>query len=184
MAAGGLIAGYLILLVLGYGVDGRGTFLPDEAGTVADWTGVLLTGLGILGLGYELAQLRRAQLDEAIRESNSLYLRVDTQPWRRNGSENGTLIRYFITNFGDRKVLELHVEVSDLGRPVPSDWWIQHDRHAVPPQGDVERCVGVLHCPAGDPPSVRLTDLVVAVRWRDAWQRRVTMIGNSPAVFA
>lgn len=178
-----LLVGYLVLVVGWYEFPWGGAFDRASAGTVSEWTLVVLTGMGILGLGYELSQLRRSRLDEAVRESNSVFVSTFEQKWIRRGETPGTLFHIYLRNFGERKITKLNVSVElENGDPISCEWSIlQSVDVSFPPRMEAEECLVILHVPSDHSPDINASGLRVRSSWCDAWGRTVEMVDNSPA---
>jgi hypothetical protein len=97
-----------------------GKFDSSLAGTAAAWVGNLFTVLGILGLLYQLSQLRLSRVDETTREINSLYTNISTKLWHRCKTVDGKLVYVYIQNNGERKAMDVELDVRMYhDKPIP-----------------------------------------------------------------
>lgn len=177
--------GLVVLLVAFYRVPWGGHFNPLLAGAASAWVGNLFTVLGILGLLYQLSQLRLSRVDETTREINSLLTHTSIMRWYRRKTVDGKLVYVYIQNNGDRKAMdvELDVRMQD-GNAIPSAWVIERlHRFPLPPA--MSRPVrGLLfHVPTDHEREAfdERGHPCVSVLWTDPWSRRVEMIDNRPS---
>jgi hypothetical protein len=157
----------------------------DTAGSVAEWTTNLFTGLGIIGLLYQVGELRRIRNGEDFRELNALMVHSTSRPWNLDGKEPGMLYSVWVVNHGDRKCMDLGLEFQMLGgEPMPSHWIIAEpsgmvvvppaapltSRWAIHvPQADITRAVGDREVPT------------FLATWTDGRSRKVQMRDNDVA---
>lgn len=180
------VLGLGVLLVGFYRVPWGGKFNPSIAGNASTWVGDLLTVLGILGLLYQLSQLRLSRVDETTREINSLYTNISTKLWHRCKTVDGKLVYVYIQNNGERKAMdvELDVRMHD-GQALPDSWLIERLYHfSLPPSMSQPVRALLFHVPFtyeqeafgqnGRP--------LVRVLWTDPWSRRVEMVDNKPSI--
>lgn len=178
------LVGYLLLLILGYGVFSGGTFNRAEAGPVSEWFGNFLTGLAILGLVYELSRVRLQRSDDTTREINSVLSRIEVLPWVRNGETPGDLVAIWVQNDGERKAMNVEVELRPRSGQLDPNWVVvEASGVAIPPNGEKEKRLLVAHLPhhsLGDPALVS-DSFDVVVSWTDSWGRRIEMTNNTPS---
>ena len=185
IGAGLAVATLGVLLVGFYRVPWGGSFNPSMAGPAASWVGDLLTALGILGLIYQLSQLRRSRVDETTREINSIYTHISTIPWDRGMVNDGKLVYVYVQNNGERKAME--VEIAALfrsGEFVPESWLIDKlDQFSLPPAMASPIRALLFHVPADQEALAFGTtgSPVISLSWTDPWSRRVTMTDNKPS---
>jgi hypothetical protein len=125
------VLGLGTMLVAFYRVPWGGSFNQSAAGPVSGWVGDLFTALGILGLIYQVSQLRLSRVDETTREINSLYIRISTKAWQRNKVVAGSLVYVYLQNDGERKAMDIDIIVDSTREPVISVGWTDPWRRRV-----------------------------------------------------
>jgi hypothetical protein len=180
------VLGLGTLVVAFYEVPWGGRFNASIAGPVSEWVGDLFTALGILGLIYQLSQLRLSRVDETTREINSLYTYISTKMWQRGRIIDGKLVYVYLQNDGERKAMDVSVSatLSD-GQPIPENWIIERqDCFSLPPSTIKPVRVLVFHVPAERQDAAFGTSgqPTIRIRWTDPWRRRVEMTNNMPSL--
>jgi hypothetical protein len=187
------LAGMAVLAVLGLGtllvafyrVPWGGSFDESAAGPVSEWVGDLFTALGIVGLIYQVSQLRLSRVDETTREINSLYISISTKAWRRNAVIDGKLVYVYLQNDGERKAMDVEISAPlKNGQAMPEAWVIKKMSHfSLPPSMTEPICVLLFHVP--DKEGNTILDATgepnVIINWTDPWKRRVQMTNNMPS---
>jgi hypothetical protein len=180
------VLGVGVLLVGFYRIPWGGKFNPTLAGSASAWVGNLFTVLGILGLLYQISQLRLSRVDETTREINSLYTSISRTLWHRGKTVDGSLVYVYIQNNGERKAMdvELDVRIHD-GRPLADDWLIERlHQFSLPPSMSKPIRALLFHVPFTSEREAfgELGGPLVRVLWTDPWSRRVEMVDNKPSV--
>lgn len=186
-AAAMLTLGYTISMVVFYRVPWGGTFDGDLAGPAAAWSANFITALGLLGLVYQLQQIRIDRRDETAKAINTLYMHRSVVPWSRNNVLPGSLVYVYVRNNGERKALSLSVELtlSDAEGSellAPDEWFIKGDKAVDLPASMSEAIsVAIVHVPSVDVPVI--APVVVRLTWRDPLLSRwITMVNNGSSV--
>lgn len=179
------VLGLGTMLVAFYRVPWGGNFDQSAAGPVSAWVGDLLTALGILGLIYQVSQLRLSRVDETTREINSLYVRNSIKAWQRNKVVAGNLVYVYLQNSGERKAMDIDI-IATLknGHPIPDAWIIEKMTHfSLPPSMTTPMRAMLFHVPANEEDSIfdSTRQATISVSWTDPWRRRVQMINNMPS---
>lgn len=179
------VLGLGTMLVAFYRVPWGGSFDQSAAGPVSEWVGDLFTALGILGLIYQVSQLRLSRVDETTREINSLYIRISTKAWQRNKMVDGRLVYVYLQNDGERKAMDIDV-VATLknSQPIPDAWIIEKMTHfSLPPSMNTPVRALLFHVPGNEEDSIfdSMQQPVITVSWTDPWRRRVQMTNNKPS---
>jgi hypothetical protein len=179
------VLGLGTMLVTFYRVPWGGSFNNSTAGPVSEWVGDLFTALGILGLIYQVSQLRLSRVDETTREINSLYTRVSTKVWQRNKVVDGKLVYVYLQNDGERKAMDIDINATlKNGQPVPEAWIIlKMSRFSLPPSMTEPVRALLFHVPADEEDSIfdPSGKPGISISWTDPWSRRVQMVNNMPS---
>lgn len=180
-----VVLGLGIMLVAFYRVPWGGRFNQSAAGPVSEWIGNLLTALGILGLVYQVSQLRLSRVDETTREINSLYIHISAKKWQRNKVLDGKLVYVYLQNDGERKAMDVDI-IAKLknGQPIPGAWVIEKmERFSLPPSMTTPTRALLFHVPINEEDSVfdDARKPAITVCWTDPWDRRVQMTNNMPS---
>jgi hypothetical protein len=180
------VIGLGVLLIGFYRVPWGGNFNPSVAGSASAWVGNLFTILGILALLYQLSQLRLSRVDETTREINSLYTNISTKLWHRCKTVDGKLVYIYIQNNGERKAMDIELDVSMRdGQPLPDSWLIERLHHfSLPPSMSQPIRALLFHVPFAHEQEAFGQDgrPLVRVSWTDPWSRRVEMVDNKPSI--
>lgn len=179
------VLGLGTMIIVFYRVPWGGNFDQSAAGPVSEWVGDLFTALGILGVIYQVSQLRISRVDETTREINSLYIRISTKTWQRNKVVDGSLVYVYLQNDGDRKAMDITVMATlKNGRQIPEDWIIEKmDHFSLPPSMTAPIRTLLFHVPINAQDTIFDTTWQpnITVSWTDPWRRRVQMTNNMPS---
>lgn len=167
------VLGLCVLLVGFYRIPWGGKFNPSLAGSASAWVGNLFTVLGILAVLYQLSQLRLSRVDETTREINSLYTNISTKLWHRCKTVDGKLVYVYIQNNGERKAMDVELDVRmHNGQPVPDVWLIERlHQFSLPPSMSQPVRVLLFHVPFAHEDNAfgQYGRPLVRVSWTDPW---------------